>query len=103
MLKKSWCTGEDSNLRSSKERQVYSLLPLTARPPVRFFLGLRNGFQPASPSPPFDSRRPSAHPPLYQKGSATLRCCALAAGRLASPVGSPALFCAYRRVGKTRP
>ena len=33
---KSWCTGEDSNLRSSKERQVYSLLPLTARPPVHF-------------------------------------------------------------------
>ena len=31
---KSWCTGEDSNLRSSKERQIYSLLPLTARPPV---------------------------------------------------------------------
>ena len=30
-----WWTGEDSNLRSSKERQVYSLLPLTARPPVR--------------------------------------------------------------------
>jgi hypothetical protein len=30
----TWCTGEDSNLRSSKERQVYSLLPLTARPPV---------------------------------------------------------------------
>src|ERR1017187_8938224 len=29
-----WWTGEDSNLRSSKERQVYSLLPLTARPPV---------------------------------------------------------------------
>jgi hypothetical protein len=31
---KSWCTGEDSNLRSSKERQIYSLLPLTTRPPV---------------------------------------------------------------------
>src|SRR6185437_6033225 len=31
---KTWCTGEDSNLRSSKERQIYSLLPLTARPPV---------------------------------------------------------------------
>src|SRR6202021_830942 len=30
----TWCTGEDSNLRSSKERQIYSLLPLTARPPV---------------------------------------------------------------------
>ena len=29
-----WCTGEDSNLRSSKERQIYSLLPLTTRPPV---------------------------------------------------------------------
>src|ERR1700733_4530658 len=32
---KTWCTGEDSNLRSSKERQIYSLLPLTTRPPVR--------------------------------------------------------------------
>src|SRR6202008_857340 len=30
----TWCTGEDSNLRSSKERQIYSLLPLTTRPPV---------------------------------------------------------------------
>src|ERR1017187_4928243 len=34
-LRTHWWTGEDSNLRSSKERQVYSLLPLTARPPVR--------------------------------------------------------------------
>ena len=34
MRKESWWTGEDSNLRSSKERQIYSLLPLTARPPV---------------------------------------------------------------------
>src|SRR6202043_888002 len=33
-LTKTWCTGEDSNLRSSKERQIYSLLPLTTRPPV---------------------------------------------------------------------
>ncbi len=33
-LPNPWCTGEDSNLRSSKERQIYSLLPLTARPPV---------------------------------------------------------------------
>ena len=31
----SWCTGEDSNLRSSWERQIYSLLPLTTRPPVQ--------------------------------------------------------------------
>ena len=31
----TWCTGEDSNLRSSGERQIYSLLPLTTRPPVR--------------------------------------------------------------------
>ncbi len=39
-----WCTGEDSNLRSSKERQIYSLLPLTARPPVHnpISLNLRN-------------------------------------------------------------
>src|SRR3954465_3301871 len=34
-LKQIWCTGEDSNLRSSKERQIYSLLPLTTRPPVQ--------------------------------------------------------------------
>jgi hypothetical protein len=33
----NWCTGEDSNLRSSKERQIYSLLPLTTRPPVHNF------------------------------------------------------------------
>jgi hypothetical protein len=33
---KSWCTGEDSNLRSSEERQIYSLLPLTTRSPVQF-------------------------------------------------------------------
>lgn len=39
----SWCTGEDSNLRSSKERQVYSLLPLTARPPVHFPEGSASG------------------------------------------------------------
>ncbi len=31
----NWCTGEDSNLRSSLERQIYSLLPLTTRPPVQ--------------------------------------------------------------------
>src|SRR5262252_1738954 len=31
---KIWCTGEDSNLRSSEERQIYSLLPLTTRSPV---------------------------------------------------------------------
>jgi hypothetical protein len=30
----SWCTGEGSNLRRSKDRQIYSLLPLTTRPPV---------------------------------------------------------------------
>ena len=35
-----WCTGEDSNLRSSKERQIYSLLPLTTRPPVHIIRGL---------------------------------------------------------------
>src|ERR1700675_1710815 len=48
MRKKSWWTGEDSTLRSSKERQIYSLLPLTARPPVHnrtepFALGARPG------------------------------------------------------------
>src|SRR5580692_8954001 len=37
-----WCTGEDSNLRSSKERQIYSLLPLTARPPVHTRLNDEN-------------------------------------------------------------
>ena len=40
-----WCTGEDSNLRSSKERQIYSLLPLTTRPPV-----------PSSPPTPCDPK-----------------------------------------------
>src|ERR1035437_9060623 len=33
---KSWCTGEGSNLRRSKDRQIYSLLPLTTRPPVLY-------------------------------------------------------------------
>src|SRR5215469_12688463 len=33
-ISRSWCTGEDSNLRSSEERQIYSLLPLTTRSPV---------------------------------------------------------------------
>jgi hypothetical protein len=42
-LKKSWCTGEDSNLRSSKERQIYSLLPLTTRPPVHNLKPSSNG------------------------------------------------------------
>jgi hypothetical protein len=32
-----WCTGKDSNLRSPKGRQIYSLLPLTTRPPVPIF------------------------------------------------------------------
>ena len=32
---KLWCTGEGSNLRRSKDRQIYSLLPLTTRPPVQ--------------------------------------------------------------------
>ncbi len=40
-LPSNWCTGEDSNLRSSKERQIYSLLPLTARPPVRTLVNIR--------------------------------------------------------------
>ncbi len=30
-----WCTGKDSNLRTSKEGQIYSLLALTTHPPVR--------------------------------------------------------------------
>ena len=38
-LKPIWCTGEDSNLRSSLERQIYSLLPLTTRPPVQTVAG----------------------------------------------------------------
>ena len=51
---KLWCTGEDSNLRSSKERQIYSLLPLTTRPPVRKAksLELMTGIEPVtSPLP----------------------------------------------------
>ena len=64
---KSWCTGEDSNLRSSKERQVYSLLPLTARPPVHF----------VNPMPSLHRSRCSKHPnecrllsanPLHRRG-----------------------------------
>ena len=39
-LQNSWCTGEDSNLRSAKARQIYSLLPLTTRPPVHTLLTL---------------------------------------------------------------
>ena len=34
-----WCTGEDSNLRSSEERQIYSLLALTTHPPVQNLWG----------------------------------------------------------------
>ena len=30
-----WCTGKDSNLRTSEEGQIYSLLALTTHPPVR--------------------------------------------------------------------
>src|SRR6266404_5990473 len=30
-----WWTGEDSNLRTSIDGQIYSLLPLTTRPPVQ--------------------------------------------------------------------
>jgi hypothetical protein len=52
----AWCTGEDSNLRSSKERQIYSLLPLTARPPVHsrrpLAPGLRKKFLRAELTPP---------------------------------------------------
>jgi hypothetical protein len=31
---KIWCTGKDSNLRTSEEGQIYSLLALTTHPPV---------------------------------------------------------------------
>ncbi len=71
-----WCTGEDSNLRSSKERQIYSLLPLTARPPVHFRRELpRSRFQNSSPpcsaqSPAFQSRTPLEP----HSGSISLRC-----------------------------
>src|ERR1700720_86674 len=41
-VQETWWTGEDSNLRSSKERQIYSLLPLTARPPVHNHPGNKN-------------------------------------------------------------
>src|SRR4029077_7211864 len=30
-----WCTGKDSNLRTSEEGQIYSLLALTTHPPVQ--------------------------------------------------------------------
>ena len=31
----TWCTGKDSNLRTSEEGQIYSLLALTTHPPVQ--------------------------------------------------------------------
>ena len=52
-----WCTGEDSNLRSSKERQIYSLLPLTARPPVPIVSGCQTRCSPATPSNLFHPSR----------------------------------------------
>ena len=38
LLPRLWCTGKDSNLRSPIGRQIYSLLPLTTRPPVPILL-----------------------------------------------------------------
>ena len=55
----NWCTGEDSNLRSSKERQIYSLLPLTTRPPVHYLRFARA----------FSSARSAIHPTF--EGSAS--------------------------------
>ena len=33
-VKFEWCRGQGSNLRSASARQIYSLLPLTTRPPL---------------------------------------------------------------------
>jgi hypothetical protein len=65
-----WCTGEDSNLRSSKERQIYSLLPLTTRPPVHSLPGLRNTtarphYLPARATWP-PSNPIARHPPAFR-------------------------------------
>ncbi len=54
-----WCTGEDSNLRSSKERQIYSLLPLTTRPPVR--RAARSGLKSNLPNASFAGIAPQLH------------------------------------------
>jgi hypothetical protein len=59
---KSWCTGEDSNLRSSKERQIYSLLPLTARPPVPITPNRRRPVR-RGPEKPHRSPAQTPHPP----------------------------------------
>ena len=32
-----WWAGKDSNLRSASARQIYSLMPLTPRPPTHIF------------------------------------------------------------------
>ena len=45
---KSWWRGKDSNLRSQK-RQIYSLLPLTTREPLRYeLLELAKGIEPST-------------------------------------------------------
>ena len=64
-----WCTGEDSNLRSSKERQIYSLLPLTARPPVPIRPGAKTALlatpwlpHPNSAAAPSSANAAAPHP-----------------------------------------
>src|ERR1700730_10571161 len=50
-----WCTGKDSNLRTSEEGQIYSLLALTTHPPVqncrtvRPYLLIRHFLQTSTP------------------------------------------------------
>src|SRR4051812_32167328 len=80
----TWCTGEDSNLRNSNEWQIYSLLPITARPPVHNFnpsrrkppfgasLSVRTSPAPAEHAPHGDYRRGQARPPNRGPGKTRL-------------------------------
>jgi len=52
-----WCTGKDSNLRTSEEGQIYSLLALTTHPPVQNCRTVRP-FRPTSP-PTITARHPA--------------------------------------------
>src|SRR5205823_14044288 len=53
----TWCTGKDSNLRTSEEGQIYSLLALTTHPPVQNCRTVRP-FRPTSP-PTITARHPA--------------------------------------------
>src|SRR5258707_14180601 len=65
-----WCTGKDSNLRTSEEGQIYSLLALTTHPPVQNCGTVR----PWLPHPAFIAEIHAAFGDRSD-GSATLRIC----------------------------